>query len=73
MSVKAEQTLQQAIDESTTEQVVVLAKNSTVSEDVNVPTGKAVDANGSTFTGAVTVAKDAVLQNAVFTGKVTVA
>ena len=73
VSVKAEQTIQQAIDESTTEQVVVLAKNSTVSESVNVPSGKAVDANGSTFTGDVTVAKDAVLQNAVFTGKVTVA
>ena len=73
VSVKAEQTIQQAIDESTTEQVVVLAKNSTVSEAVNVPSGKAVDANGSTFTGDVTVAKDAVLQNAVFTGKVTVA
>ena len=73
VSVKVEQTLQQAIDESTTEQVVVLAKNSTVSEAVNVPSGKAVDANGSTSTGAVTVAKDAVLQNAVFTGKVTVA
>lgn len=73
VSVKAEQTLQQAIDESTTEQVIVLAENSTVSDDVNIPAGKAVDANGSTFTGAVTVAKDAVLQNAVFTGKVTVA
>lgn len=73
VSVKAEQTLQQAIDESTTEQVVVLTKNSTVSDAVNVPSGKAVDANGSTFTGDVTVAKDAVLQNAVFTGKVTVA
>jgi len=66
------QTVQNALANLQDGQMLVLKKDSAISENVNVPSGAVIDANGATFSGNVTVSDDAIIQNAIFTGKVTV-
>lgn len=66
------QTVAQAIAGLTEDTKLVLDESTTVAEDVVVPAGAYIDAKGATFSGNVSVDESAVIENAVFTGKVTV-
>lgn len=51
----------------------ILMLSADIASNIEIPSGVTVDGNGHTMSGAVKVAPDAVVMNAVFTGKVTVA
>ncbi len=67
------QSIQDALNGLTENQALTLTSNSVVTDNVVIPSKATVLANGTTFSGTVTVANDALVQDAVFTGKVTVA
>lgn len=72
VAVKEEQTVAEAIADLKANEILVLEEGAKIEEDLVVPAGAIIDANGAELAGAVEVSKDAVIQNAVFTGEVTV-
>lgn len=59
-----------AINELNSNQVLVLNGDEVVTDNLTIGSGIAIDANGAEFTGEVKIAKDAIIQNAKFTGNV---
>lgn len=72
VEVEEGQTYAEAITALTSDSILVLPEDAVVEENIEVPAGAYIDANGATFSGEVSVAKDAIIENAVFTGDVTI-
>lgn len=71
VSVAADAQLQDAINNVKAGEMLVLEAN-TIAENVTVPAGVVINANGATFTGTVTVDKTAVIENATFSNPVVI-
>lgn len=67
-------TVSQAISELSSDEMLVLPEDSTIAEDLVITDDAYIDANGSTFTGTITVAenKNVVIANATFENPVVV-
>lgn len=61
-----------ALASLTENQVLVLPENEVVADNLTIGKNAKIDANGATFSGDLSVAGSAVIENAVFTGKVVI-
>lgn len=68
------QTVAEAVAALKDDEVLVLPADTTVAEDLVVPAGASIDANGAVFTGTVTIPKDSevIIKNAVFVNPIEV-
>ena len=66
------QSVSEAITALQEDEILVLSENMIVSEDLNIPANVVIDGNGATFSGNVIISKAATIENATFTGPVTV-
>ena len=72
VSLQENQSVSEAIGALQEDEILVLSENMIVTEDLNIPANVVIDGNGATFSGNVTISKSAVIENATFTGPVTV-
>ena len=62
----------EVIWESPQKPVLVLPENEVIVDNLTIGENAKIDANGSTFSGDLNVASSAIIENAVFTGKVVI-
>ena len=54
------------------DEVLVLPENEVIVDNLTIGENAKIDANGSTFSGDLNIASSAIIENAVFTGKVVI-
>lgn len=72
VQVTNDKTMAEIIESLTQQQILVLNGDEIITDDLTIGSNIVIDANGAEFTGNIIMSKDAIVQNAKFTGNVTI-